>query len=345
MKPLEDEVVQEAPPRLIEGADRAAALLWRARRTPPPGEPRPFAELMAVRDARQTRLRVGVALVVACLPASFLWWSERSETEPSIAPEDLSAFVAQRVDAKDTAPPADVAGMRSASSPRTTEPAATQPSSSAPESVGVPAPGRHGQSAAGQADTRRALGRESTPSSAAPSTSRSSPSPRSVPLGASSAVEERCSDWTNRGEYAAAAECYARKAQGSGVGAEWALLEKARIHSRAQGKPEEALRALDEYERRFAAGSLAREARLSRIEILATTGRTEQALRALDDVLGRDQIPERTGELLLLRAQLRADSGNCVAALSDLEAAGTQGIAPARASSIRQKCPHESDSP
>src|SRR5690606_28621101 len=89
----QDEAVQVAPRRLVEGTDRTAALLWRARKTPPPGNEKNFSALLARRDARVRRLRVGVAALAACLPLGLLLWSERPPAELLIAPERFGALV------------------------------------------------------------------------------------------------------------------------------------------------------------------------------------------------------------------------------------------------------------
>lgn len=348
MRRPQDEAVQVAPRRLVEGTDRTAALLWRARKIPPPGNEKNFSALLARRDARVRRLRVGVAALAACLPLGLLLWSERPPAELLIAPERFGALV----DAPATVDPPE-APARSAEDATDTEKSSrpeprARAASEAEARDGTPSTPKDTRAPAppvatdAPAPNDRAPARTPSPREL---TNAPPPSQSSAERRTTSPTEERCSSWTSRGDYDAAASCFERKAAHSaGVSAEWALLEKARIHSRAQGKPGEALRTLDEYEARFPDGSLVREARLSRIEILTSAGRTTEALRTLDETLRRDQIPERTGELRLLRAQLRAETGHCEGALEDVRAALQQGVAPARARAIQEKCDPDGDS-
>ncbi len=362
MRRPQDEAVQVAPRRLVEGTDRTAALLWRARKIPPPGGEKNFSALLARRETRVRRTRVGVALVAACLPLGLLLWSERSPTELLIAPERFGALVDPR-DAVDTAAALPEANEDTA--PATPTKGDEESSGRKPRSHPAPAQGTEDTTARNTATKSAAEPTKVTEATEAtsprppddPRAPSQSPQPRPPADGdltggsahprptsaerreSASPEEERCSTWTSQGDYEAAADCFGRKAaQDTGVSAEWALLEKARIRSRAQGKPAEALRTLDEYEARFPDGSLAREARLSRIEILTSAGRTGEALRTLDDTLQHNQIPERTGELLLLRAQLRSETGRCEGALEDVQAALQQGVTPARARAIQDKC-------
>lgn len=360
MRRPKDEAVQVAPRRLVEGTDRTAALLWRAQKEPPPGNARDFSALLAKREARVRRMRIGVALVAASLPLGLLLWSERPETGLLIAPERLGSLTeaaemaslrrpeprttpgVTRVDAhRGTRSRTDSATSTSGTSTSGTSTSGTGTDSHLSETTRREGPSRPGLPASPARSARPLADDSYGVSGSKDVTDVHGPTgSASHPEGAmGTPKKERCSAWTSRGDYRAAVDCYDRKARGDGVSAEWALLEKARIHSRAQGKPLEALSALDEYEARFPEGSLAREARLSRIEILTSAGRTGDALRAIDDTLERDQIPERAGELLLLRAQLHAESRNCTQALEDMDAARKRGIPRARTRSIQEKCP------
>ncbi len=129
-----------------------------------------------------------------------------------------------------------------------------------------------------------------------------------------------CRDVVRSSGYAAGVRCYGDKAEhASGVGAEVAWIERARLESRALGRPNEALETLSTYERRFPSGTLATEARLTKIELLAAVGRREEALRAIDDAAPR--IPERAGSLHLLGARLALETNDCSLAAQHLDAA------------------------
>lgn len=120
--------------------------------------------------------------------------------------------------------------------------------------------------------------------------------------------------------YEAGARCYGDKAENTtGVGAEVAWIERARLESRALGRPNEALETLAAYERRFPNGTFTTEARLTRIELLAAVGRREEALRSIGEAA--PLIPERAGSLHLLGARLALETNACSLAAQHLDAA------------------------
>jgi hypothetical protein len=154
-----------------------------------------------------------------------------------------------------------------------------------------------------------------------------------------------CRDVVRSSGYEAGVRCYGNKAeQASGVGAEIAWIERARLESRALGRPNEALETLSTYERRFPTGTLATEASLTKIELLAAVGRREEALRAIGEAAPR--IPERAGSLHLLGARLALETNDCSLAEQHLDAA-VRARAPAdRIDALRRstKCFPESAS-
>ena len=81
-----------------------------------------------------------------------------------------------------------------------------------------------------------------------------------------------------------------KRAEGSGLGAEMALYEVARLRRDVLADAAGALRALAEYRTRFPAGSLRREADMSQLELLVQLGRTDEALIEL----GRAEASART---------------------------------------------------
>ena len=102
------------------------------------------------------------------------------------------------------------------------------------------------------------------------------------------------------------------------VVAESRLLADALTALRQRRDPELALRALDDYERRFPAGALAPEAAAARIDALLALGRRAQALARLE-TLPLERLPRGT-ELRVLRGELRAGRGALGAALDDFTA-------------------------
>jgi TolA-binding protein len=77
----------------------------------------------------------------------------------------------------------------------------------------------------------------------------------------------------------------------------------------------DALSRLDDYQRRYPAGTLAREAALARVEALLALGRDTVALEVLDRLALDDSAVDRP--VALARAELRAAAGRCADAVGD----------------------------
>lgn len=168
--------------------------------------------------------------------------------------------------------------------------------------------------------------------------SRGASRPTAVEAGDPEREGPGCSVLTSQGDYEAALACYDEQANGHGVGAELSLLEKARLQRRAFGDDEAALETVTEHVRRFAGGTLQREALLMRLDLLLALDRKNDALRLVDDVLRKRSIPERDAELLLLRARLHGERGHCKAALEDAERASGLGVSPDRIVRATENC-------
>lgn len=153
---------------------------------------------------------------------------------------------------------------------------------------------------------------------------------------ATTAEVSDCASLTHAGKYQDAVGCYSAKAKGSGVSAELALLERARLERRVLGDSTAALATLDEYRVRFANGALFREAALARIEVLMALGRNEPARRAIERIV--DQVPERAAELSLLGARLAVEAGACGEATDFIQRARRLGTDEARLSELEQRC-------
>lgn len=127
-----------------------------------------------------------------------------------------------------------------------------------------------------------------------------------------------CRDLARTGKPKPAEQCYVAVASGNGLSAEMALYEVARLRRDVLGHPTDSLSALDEYERRFASGTLAPEVRMARVDLLARLGRVDQALAASDQLLGSASGRARTLELRLLRGNLLRDKKqDCGAAIAE----------------------------
>lgn len=127
-----------------------------------------------------------------------------------------------------------------------------------------------------------------------------------APSSAARAVEARldCSDLLQK-DARAAEHCYAqRAAESSGLSAEVALYELARLRRDVQDDAKGALAALNEYRDRFPHGSLRNEVGLSRVQLLSELGRGREALNEAEALLGSAKGGERAAELHLLRGDI-----------------------------------------
>lgn len=99
-------------------------------------------------------------------------------------------------------------------------------------------------------------------------------------------------------------DCYVVEARGSGLGAEVALYEIARLRQDALSDTAGALGALREHRSRFPTGALRTEVDLSIAELLPRLGRYREALDQATALLGAYPRGERRGELQLLRGHV-----------------------------------------
>ena len=125
-----------------------------------------------------------------------------------------------------------------------------------------------------------------------------------------------------------AREAAVAPASGGSLGEEAALLARA-VSARNAGHAQEALAALDEHRQRFAAGSLAPDELVLRIEILLTLGRRADALRLLEALEPAELAAlARSNELRALKGELLAEAGRCPAALDALDSALSGALRP-----------------
>ncbi|MEA2699581.1 MAG: hypothetical protein QOI66_3852 [Myxococcales bacterium] len=107
----------------------------------------------------------------------------------------------------------------------------------------------------------------------------------------------------------------ARPERPRSTGAEAALLAKAFRRLRADGNATAALAALDEHDRKFPGGWLHDEATLARAEALLALGRQAEALALLESVSGTGGTLTR--QVRLARGELLAKTGRCDRAVED----------------------------
>ena len=93
-------------------------------------------------------------------------------------------------------------------------------------------------------------------------------------------------------------------AAGSGLSAELALYELARLRLSALGDATGAVSALEEHRRRFAKGALKNQVALSLVRALSAAGRHAEAVRALEPLIA--QGGPKQAELEALKAELEA---------------------------------------
>lgn len=113
-----------------------------------------------------------------------------------------------------------------------------------------------------------------------------------------------CAELARSGAVEPALGCYAALSSGSGVSAELALFEQARLAGKVLRQPARALALLEAYRTRFPNGSLRAEAMLARIEWSLAAGDSARARAGVEEALASGLLQERRAELERLRASL-----------------------------------------
>lgn len=150
---------------------------------------------------------------------------------------------------------------------------------------------------------------------------------------------EDCLALARDGRVRPAESCFERRSQGTGLSAEMALYELARLRRDVLGDAEAALDALGDYRERFPAGSLRNEVEVSRIELLARAKRGQEALQASDQLLATPAGRERAAELRLLRGNVYRASGSLREASAEYASAEQLGGSlGAEAAFLRAQC-------
>ncbi|MET0410651.1 MAG: hypothetical protein ABW217_05120 [Polyangiaceae bacterium] len=148
----------------------------------------------------------------------------------------------------------------------------------------------------------------------------------STPAAPQAAAPVDCLALARAGEPRAAEQCFVAQTVGTGLGAELALYELARLRRDVLGDLRAALTALDDHRARFANGSLRQEVELFRVELLARLGRAQEALASSAELLASPRGHERAGELHLLRGNIfRQDLADPASATREYRAAEARG--------------------
>ena len=113
-----------------------------------------------------------------------------------------------------------------------------------------------------------------------------------------------CLSLARSGKTLDAEACFVKSAEGTGLAAEMALYEVARLRRDVLADAPGALQALAEYRARFPTGALRREADMSQLELLLQLGRTGEALKQSEELLSSSSSGERAAELHLLRGHI-----------------------------------------
>ena len=154
-------------------------------------------------------------------------------------------------------------------------------------------------------------------SSAKPEREQNERQSKAVPPAAldpeSSPASVDCLALARSGEPRSAERCFSERAQGSGLEAEMALYEAARLRVDVLGDAESALSALSEHRQRFPRGSLRREVDMFRVELLARLGHAREALVGSEELLSAAG-GERAADLYLLRGNVYRQTLNDPAA-------------------------------
>lgn len=144
------------------------------------------------------------------------------------------------------------------------------------------------------------------------------PPPADSPKPVPAAPSPDCRELARHGEPKRAEACYLERSAGTGLDAETALLEVARLRRDVLGDSRSALNALETYRRRFPNGSLRSEADLAHVVLLTRLGRHDEALTESQDLLDSPNGRERAVELHLLRGNVyRKSLGNVARAAQE----------------------------
>lgn len=180
----------------------------------------------------------------------------------------------------------------------------------------------------------------SRPSSSVSASSATSSSYGIETVPSAPSTDATCRAWVSQRHPERAVECYRTLARESGIGAEVALYEAARLSIEALGDAPRALALLEQHNARFPSSVLRIEVKWLEIRSLERAGRLDEALSAsealLDSPAGRSLAPK----LHLLRGRIYADARHeCALALPEYVALlGEPGQAGDEAEFNRARC-------
>jgi len=347
---MSDEELLVAPKRLRDGDDEIARVLrehqelWDAaqrRARPSRGQ---FAALAAKRD-RVLLVRSGLGMSAAAvailgLTSYFQWHAQLEDNQQLVAaPDKMLVSPTTPRALRETEQPKNggtvpaPSGLDTAGTDAAISVAAPAPvAATAPTGVHAraPADGHAPTGLPSIADAEPHLPRpvsSSHPASAGSTQQSSAAMPSAaVDVDAHRSARAVSHRDCHRLAYADARACYTQISQGSGVTAELAYLERARLEQQQGGDSASALRSLDEYQRRFPRGTLQPEATLARIRLLVSTHHNREARAAIAEALPK--MPEKAAVLREVAVDLAVIAGDCAQASQLLKQIPTELTTP-----------------
>jgi tetratricopeptide (TPR) repeat protein len=314
------------PPKLIELGHSYATLLARGNReyTTPAKETEHFCRMHPASPLPRSgaRLFSTIALAAASLVALVFGLTAQLERASKHA---IGAEVRAEPMAAPAAPALQDSAIRDASAVTLSGSSKAEPSRQqrAPDAR----PERTRTPSAPQAEV------QPVPKANAPKPSPTTPPQENI------APRPDCRDHARSGEPAKAEDCYLERAKGSGLDAETAFLEVARLRRDVLDDPAGALNALEGYRQRFPSGALRHEADITHAVLLARLGRSSEALAETERLLDSPQGRERAFELRLLRGNIyRKGLGNTALAAREYASAEKVERANSEASYLLGSC-------
>lgn len=301
---------REPPPRLVEMAGPAGDCLRKVLAENPSTPEIPA--FSALRERRQRRLQRQLAYGVVLSGLALMIGvraGRHGEEQLSVRAEQSAAPA--RLEAAEREPRSEPNAVPTAPSTAPTAPSTvpTAPSTTrtAPSvALSKRAAPRQVPSELKAEPSRRTNGSDSSRPRVSSAPAPLAPSPP-VEVGLAPHRSARaCAELARSGAAEQALSCYEDLAKGGGITAELALFEQARLEGKALRRPEQALRTLDSYRRRFPNGSLRAEVMLAQIDWLLRVGERAQASQLVDEALASGSLQERRAELERLRDALAA---------------------------------------
>ncbi|HEY3500565.1 MAG TPA: tetratricopeptide repeat protein [Polyangiaceae bacterium] len=164
-----------------------------------------------------------------------------------------------------------------------------------------------------------------------------------TPLEPVAPTEARCRELAGKGNPGRAVECFRSVSRGTGLEAEVALYQAARLSAEQLEDQRRALELLTEYERRYPEGALRGEAGWLRVRSLRATGRFEEALQASERLLATPAGRTLARDIHFLRGVIYQDEQHdCAgAAIEFVALVGEPGARGDEAELRRARCLEE----